>query len=220
MTSIGIKRGEATVKRAIFLDRDGVINKKAPDGDYVVRWEDFRFLDGIVEAISEINKAGIRVIVVTNQRCVAKELITIAGLESLHRQMLEFLAERGAVIDAIYFCPHEVDLNCRCRKPAPGMLLDAANDHDLQLTHSWMIGDSQADVEAGKRAGCKTALFRADGAGLDRNQNTYGADLIASSLPCLVRRILQDQKPDAALEAGSMAEAAHNPIGTATPANK
>ncbi|HLH29900.1 MAG TPA: HAD family hydrolase [Terriglobia bacterium] len=208
------------MNRAIFLDRDGVINKKAPDGDYVVRWEDFRFLDGIVEAISEINKAGIRVIVVTNQRCVAKGLITAADLESLHRRMFEFLAERGAVIDGIYFCPHEVDLHCRCRKPAPGMLLNAANDHDLQLMNSWMVGDSQADIEAGKRAGCRTALLLADGAEMDRNQDTYGADLMANSLLDLVRCILGLQKPDGALEASSTTEAAHSPMGTATPANR
>jgi D-glycero-D-manno-heptose 1,7-bisphosphate phosphatase len=203
MASIVIRNEKDTVKRAIFLDRDGVINKKAPDGDYVVRWEDFRFLDGIVEAISEINKAGIRLIVVTNQRCVAKGLITLTDLESLHRRMFEFLAERGAVIDAIYFCPHELDLNCRCRKPAPGMLLDAANDHDLQLTNSWMVGDSQADIEAGKRAGCKTALLLGDGADLDRNQDTYGADLIGNSLLHLVRCILGSQKRGATLEASS-----------------
>lgn len=143
--------------RAAFLDRDGIINRKAPDGQYVTRWEDFHFLPGVTEAIAQLNLAGFSVIVVTNQRCVAKGLLTEVDLECLHRRMTDHLASVGARVDAIYCCPHELEPPCGCRKPAPGLLLEAARSRDLDLTSSWMIGDSVADIQAGKTAGCRTA---------------------------------------------------------------
>src|SRR5580698_10604801 len=144
------------MSRATFLDRDGVINVKAPEGRYVTRWEDVRFLSGVATAIRLLNKAGFRVIVVSNQRCVAKGLVTSAEVEALHRRICRELAELGAGIDAVYFCPHEAEGACDCRKPAPGMLLQAAKEHQIDLSASWMIGDTDADVAAGKNAGCKT----------------------------------------------------------------
>src|SRR5689334_22943791 len=142
--------------KAVFLDRDGVINQKAPNGQYVTRWEDFHLLPGVVEGIAQLNRAGLRVIVVTNQRCVARGLLTEMELNKLHRRMSEDLAEAGATIDAIYYCPHELEPSCDCRKPAPGMLLEAARFHCLDLAASWMIGDSDSDLQAGKNAGCRT----------------------------------------------------------------
>src|SRR5712692_8148099 len=120
-------------KAAAFLDRDGVINQKATEGQYVTRWEDFHVLPGAVEAIAQLNRAGLSVIVVTNQRCVAKGLITEAELQKLHQQMLEYFAKACATIDAIYYCPHGLEPPCLCRKPAPGMLLEAARAHGLDL---------------------------------------------------------------------------------------
>lgn len=142
--------------KAVFLDRDGVINQKAPEGGYVTRWEDFHFLPGVPEGITQLNQAGFCVVVVTNQRCVAKGLLTEVELKNLHQRMTEELARAGATVDAIYYCPHEVEPPCACRKPAPGMLLEAARFLDLDLSSSWMIGDSEADIQAGKSAGCKT----------------------------------------------------------------
>ena len=190
------------MKRAIFLDRDGVINKKAPEGDYVTRWEDFEFLPGIAEAIAEINRARIRVIVVTNQRCVAKGLVTSADLEALHRRMREVLAEHGAMIDAIYYCPHDVDPRCRCRKPSPGLLFDAARDFEIELAGSWMVGDSELDVTAGKNAGCKTAFLLSDkGTVADGEQRDYNADLVGNSPLDIVTRILDCERRDTELKA-------------------
>src|SRR5271168_5223876 len=117
--------------RAVFLDRDGVINRKPPEGDYVTRWEDFHILPGVAEGIVHLKQAGFRVIVVTNQRCVAKGLLSVAELEKMHQQMSDLLAQSGAAIDGIYYCPHEMEPRCDCRKPAPGMLLDAASDHGI-----------------------------------------------------------------------------------------
>jgi D-glycero-D-manno-heptose 1,7-bisphosphate phosphatase len=148
--------------RAAFLDRDGVINQKAPEGAYVTRWEDVKFLAGIVRAIAQLKDAGFRVIVISNQRCVAKGLISVSELETLHGRMKAWLAERGAILDGIYYCPHEkTEPPCECRKPAPGMLFQAARGHAIDLEHSWMIGDSASDLDAGRRAGCRTVLIRA-----------------------------------------------------------
>lgn len=142
--------------RAAFLDRDGVINRKAPEGQYITRWEEVQLLQGVAEAIVLLKDAGFLVIVVSNQRCVAKGLLTADELESLNQRIWAELAFAGAVIDATYCCPHDTQPPCGCRKPEPGMLLDAARIHGIALASSWMIGDSDSDIEAGKQAGCKT----------------------------------------------------------------
>ena len=145
------------MNKAAFLDRDGVINRKPKEGEYVARWEEMQFLPRVAEAIALLNRANFRVIVVSNQRCVAKGLVTPAELDSIHRQMCNALAHDGAIIDRVYYCPHEVHPPCNCRKPRPGMLLEAARAHRIDLSSSWMIGDSDIDTEAGNDAGCRTA---------------------------------------------------------------
>jgi D-glycero-D-manno-heptose 1,7-bisphosphate phosphatase len=174
------------MNRAAFLDRDGVINQKAPQDQYITRWEEMQLLPGVVEAIALLNRAGFLVIVVTNQRCVAKGLITAAELDTIHEQLRNALARWGARLDGVYYCPHELQPPCACRKPRPGMLLEAARAHDVDLRASWMIGDSDRDVEAGKSAGCKTAR-------LLRNGETENgkADVVARSLLEATRHILQ-----------------------------
>lgn len=187
------------MERAVFLDRDGVINCKAPEGSYVTRWEDFRFLPGVCQGITQINRAGFRVVVATNQRCVAKGLLTKADLEELHRKMTDELARLGAKIDAIYYCPHDLEPPCVCRKPAPGMLLQAARFLDLDLASSWMIGDADTDIQAGKNAGCRTIRLSTTEAGAkaaDNDGSAYGvADFLAASLGEAVARILDSANP-------------------------
>jgi D-glycero-D-manno-heptose 1,7-bisphosphate phosphatase len=180
--------------RAIFLDRDGVINRKPPEGQYVTSWEDFHILPGVVEAIGQLNRAGFSVIVVTNQRCIAKGLLTVAELNQMHKRMSDSLARAGATISGIYYCPHEMEPTCYCRKPAPGMLLDAARSHDIELASSWMLGDSDIDVETGRNAGCKAArLLVTNGPG-DSTGHTSdrlsAPDVSATSLLDAVRKIL------------------------------
>jgi len=173
----------------VFLDRDGVINRKPPRGSYITRWEEMHFLPDVAEGIGLLNRVGFRVIVVSNQRCVAKGLVTPAELESLHQRMCEQLAASGAVIDEVYYCPHETWLECHCRKPAPGMLLAAARTHRLDLTSSWMIGDSDIDIDAGKSAGCKTARL------LECDTCADGkADVVALSLREAIYQILRLDK--------------------------
>jgi D-glycero-D-manno-heptose 1,7-bisphosphate phosphatase len=174
------------MKKAAFLDRDGVINRKAPEGRYITRWEEMHFLPGVHEAIRSLNEAGFLVIVVSNQRCVAKRLITTQEVDALHALMLRELQAADARIDAIYFCPHDYQPPCRCRKPQPGMLLDAAQKYDINLAASWMIGDSPQDGEAGRSAGCKTARVTVD----DRFASG-DFDISGPSLLSVVHRILQ-----------------------------
>jgi D-glycero-D-manno-heptose 1,7-bisphosphate phosphatase len=172
--------------KAIFLDRDGVINRKAKtDDEYVICWEKMKILSGVPEAITLLNRSGFQVIVVTNQRAVAKGLISIADLEAMHRRMCEYLARKGASVDAVYYCPHELQPQCECRKPSPGMLFEAARTHNIDLTASWMIGDSEKDVQAGVRAGCRTARVVRENRLIESN-----ADIVAKSLLSAIQKIL------------------------------
>jgi len=183
------------MNKAVFLDRDGVINEKPKEGEYITSWGDFHILPGVAEAIALLHGAGYMVVVVTNQRCIAKGLITAAGVEAMHQQMVDSLASAGAVIDAAYYCPHEMEPACDCRKPAPGMLLQAANSLSIELAASWMIGDSDIDVEAGKNASCKTARLvtgdRTNDHAAPDSLKSSQANIIATSLLDAVRRILQ-----------------------------
>ena len=174
------------MKKAAFLDRDGVINRKAPEGQYVTCWEEMVFLPEAQEAVRLLNHAGFFVVVVSNQRCIAKGLITTAELDSLHSRLRSEFALADARLDAIFYCPHENEPPCGCRKPQPGLLLDAGRRHDIDLETSWMIGDSWRDVEAGRRAGCRTVRV------IDQDESAIGnADLIASSLLDAVHKILE-----------------------------
>jgi D-glycero-D-manno-heptose 1,7-bisphosphate phosphatase len=173
------------MKRAAFLDRDGVINRKPPEGQYVTRWEEMEFLPGVAEAITLLTRAGFCVLAVSNQRCVAKGLLTVSELESIHVRMCQELAAKGAIITKVYYCPHDNQPPCGCRKPAPGLLLTAASEHQIELKKSWMMGDSDSDVQAGKSAGCRTVQIRDGDVG-----GSGGADLFARSLLDAVQQVL------------------------------
>ncbi|MEW6096091.1 MAG: D-glycero-beta-D-manno-heptose 1,7-bisphosphate 7-phosphatase [bacterium] len=147
--------------KVVFLDRDGVINKKIIN-DYVKSWEEFVFLPNVKEAIKLLNQAQFKVIVVTNQACIGKGIINEEELHQIHQQMLNELKDYGAHIDAIYYCPHRQEDNCNCRKPKHGLLEMADRDFKIDFKNSWMIGDEDKDIEAGKRAGCKTCYVTPD----------------------------------------------------------
>lgn len=180
------------MSRAAFLDRDGVINQKAPRDRYITRWEEMQILPGVVEAIAILNRAGLLVILVTNQRCVAKGLITAAELDAIHERMRDALASAGATLDGVYCCPHELQPVCSCRKPRPGMLLEAARAHDIDLTASWMIGDSDKDIEAGRNAGCRTVRLLEHG-----EAENVKADMVARSLLEAACKILKCKEASA-----------------------
>lgn len=163
--------------RAVFLDRDGVINRKMPEGRYVTGWAEVQFLPGVAEAVKYFREAGFLVLLVSNQRAIAKGLITHEELESLHRRMWHELFQGEKSFDGVYYCPHDIYPACACRKPQPGMLFAAAQDWGIDLTASWMVGDSESDVEAGRTAGCRTIRI-----GLPEVRFSTAADEVAGSL--------------------------------------
>lgn len=143
--------------KVVFLDRDGLINQKAPEHDYIRRKEDFVFLPGVFEAVKRLNDAGYLTIVVTNQRGIARGLMTAEALTEIHNHMCSEFEQHGGKISAIYVCPHESG-TCTCHKPEIGLFLQAEQDFDIDKSASWMVGDSDSDIEAGKRFGVKSIL--------------------------------------------------------------
>lgn len=145
-------------RKAVFLDRDGVINANRPD--YVKSWAEFVFLPKVKAAIRQLNNAGYLVVVITNQSCVGKGIIKESDLAAMHRKMLDELNQAGAYVDTIYFCPHKIEDNCNCRKPKTKMINDAVKTHGIDLPKSWLVGDSiKYDMPLGKAAGIKTILL-------------------------------------------------------------
>lgn len=171
-------------QRAVFIDRDGTINKYV---GFLTDIEDFELIDGVTDAIKKINSSGYLAIVVTNQPVVARGEVSFSELDQIHNKMETLLGKEGAYLDALYYCPHhphkgyegevkELKIDCECRKPKPGMLLKAARDFNIDLTRSWMIGDGENDIKAGKAAGCRTILIGDNNFGQDISvQNLYDA---------------------------------------------
>ncbi len=175
-------------QKAIFLDRDGTINKYV---GFLREVEQFELLDGVSEAIKKINQSGYLAVVVTNQPVIARGEVTYDKLQEIHNKMETLLGKDGAYLDGIYFCPHhpdsgfegeikELKIDCNCRKPKPGMLIKAAEDLNIDLSMSWMIGDGKSDILAGKNAGCKTALI---------GEDDYGQDITVDSILTFVKQL-------------------------------
>lgn len=141
-------------RRCVFLDRDGTINVSPPPGDYLLSWEEFQFLPGIVDWIRLFNALDFLVVVVTNQRAVARGILSVEKLEEINRRMVEALAEQGARIDEVLYCPHAIG-ECQCRKPAPGMIDAACEKWEIDLDASLLIGDSDADQQLAASRGVK-----------------------------------------------------------------
>lgn len=157
-------------QKAIFLDRDGTINKYV---GFLRKIEDFELIDGVADAIKSINRKGYLAIVITNQPVVARGELTVEELNNIHKKMETLLGEKGAFLNDIFYCPHHPDkgfegerkeykIKCTCRKPHPGLILEAAKKYNISLKDSYMIGDSMIDMEAGKAAGCKCILLDKD----------------------------------------------------------
>ena len=139
----------------LFLDRDGVINKKI--SGYISSYEEFDFIDGVYESLRILSKKFQRIIIITNQQGIGKGLMTENDLSQLHSQMLDELSKYNVKIDKIYFCPHLENFKCNCRKPKPGMLIQAAQEFpDIDFTKSYLLGDSDSDIEAGLSMGIKS----------------------------------------------------------------
>lgn len=143
---------------SLFLDRDGVINERLPD-DYVKTWDEFKFLPGVLDALTAFNQYFSRIFIVTNQAGIEKELYTHADLKLIHEQMMEYIQYHGGRIDEIYYCPYKGDLDPLCRKPNPGMALEAKKDFpDIDFKKCIMVGDSVSDIVFGNNLGMRTIL--------------------------------------------------------------
>ena len=144
--------------KAIFLDRDGVINKKRDD--YVKSIDELEIFPDVGEGISSLKKMGFLIIVITNQSVINRKIITVKELEKIHSSIQNNLKEYSCNIDRFYFCPHIPNENCDCRKPKSGLLLQAITDFSINSSKSWMIGDCLTDIQAGEKVGCKTILLK------------------------------------------------------------
>jgi D-glycero-D-manno-heptose 1,7-bisphosphate phosphatase len=144
--------------RAILLDRDGVLDHDRVD--YVKNADELVMIDGVPEAVAALGDAGYAVLVVTNQSCVGKGILPMAGVRAIHELIQRNLGAAGGRVDAFYICPHAPDDGCDCRKPAPGMMLQAQEDWGFDPAETWLVGDATRDILAGQAAGCRTALVR------------------------------------------------------------
>ncbi len=152
-----------TMQRAVFLDRDGVLIENR--ADYVREWSHVSLLPGTVEALRGFHAKGLKIIVVTNQSAVGRGLISYDTAEEINNRLIRTIMENGGWIDAVYMCPHQPQDRCTCRKPQPGMLLQAARELSLDLRSSWMVGDAWSDLLAGQSAGLRETIMVRTGRG-------------------------------------------------------
>lgn len=182
-------------QKAIFLDRDGTVNKHK---GFITDYEQIELTEGSAEAIREINKSGWLAILITNQPVIARGDCTVEELERIHNRLERLLGESGAYLDDIFYCPHhpdkgfegerpELKIDCTCRKPKPGLLYEAARKYNIDLAESFMIGDSETDIEAGRNAGCRTGFIRNE-----NNSKAINANLFGKNLKEIVRHIFDD----------------------------
>ncbi|MGA1825340.1 MAG: D-glycero-alpha-D-manno-heptose-1,7-bisphosphate 7-phosphatase [bacterium] len=185
------------MRKAIFLDRDGVINREI---GHIHRVDDFHLLENVSNAIKLINQSEYLAIIITNQSAVARGLCTIKDIDAIHKKMKTLLGKDGAKLDAIYYCPHHPDkgvpgentvykVDCDCRKPKIGMLKKAAEDFNIDLTSSYFIGDSTRDIVCGQNAHMKTIGVRT---GYGCNDGDVKPDLMFEDLYEAIRFIIKN----------------------------
>ncbi len=158
-------------QRAIFLDRDGVINK---DKNYLYRKEDFEFIDGVFEACQYFQKLGYQLIVVTNQSGIARGYYQERDFHKLNQWMIEQFSDNGIKILDVFFCPHGPESTCNCRKPKPGMLLEAKIKYNIDMRDSWIIGDNEADISAANASGILNTILVKTGHDIDEANSSAG----------------------------------------------
>ena len=172
--------------RAVFLDRDGTVAKNI---NYCSCPEDFELLPDTGKAIRLLNQHGFKVIVITNQSGIARGFFTKETLAKIHDKMEDELAKEEAWVDAIYYCPHHPDDNCKCRKPKPKLALQAAKDHNIELGSSFVVGDQPMDIDLGKAIGSRTILIGT----APINMESPKPDIVVSDLLAAARVIVKGQ---------------------------
>lgn len=183
--------------RAVFLDRDGVINVEK---EYLHRVEDFQFLPGVPQSLRLLKQAGFLLIVVTNQSGVARGYFSLEDVHRLHRHLQDELKRYGVAIDGFYICPHHPEhgtgdlcRECSCRKPMPGLIESAAADFAVDPARSFLVGDKLSDVEAGQAAGCRCFLVRTGYGGAIPPETVNGEVSVVDDLPTAVDVILGNE---------------------------
>ena len=178
-------------RRAVFLDRDGVINRDSPD--FIKTPEEMILFPGVPQAIARLDAAGFAVIVVSNQSGLARGLVTLENLQAMHRKLNHAVEQAGGRLTGIYFCPHLPDAGCSCRKPKTGLLEQAAREHAIALAQSYMAGDKPDDIACGRAAGCRTILILSGQTRrYDPDHFAPHPDLICPDLPAAAEQILRD----------------------------
>lgn len=183
------------MRRAVFLDRDGVIcwNRY----DHVKSWGEFAFLPGALDALAQLAGTNLSIVVVTNQAVINRGMTPQCVIEDIHTRMVSAIEQAGGRVDQVVLCPHRLDQACECRKPKPGMLLKAAEGLDLDLEGSYMVGDACSDIMAGRAAGCERCYLVLTGRGLEQLSLCYaqvGGDFqVVRNLEHAVRDILRQE---------------------------
>lgn len=193
------KLKDSSMKKAVFLDRDGVINQEV---GYISSLEEFKLINGVSDAIRLLNLAGYLTVIITNQPVIARGMLTDSGLRIIHNKMDTLLGKENAYIDKLYYCPHHPDggfkgevsslkINCNCRKPGTELFMKASQEMNISLKDSWLVGDRTADILAGNLVGVKTILVNT---GFGGNDGKYNAkpDYFANNLIGAVANILED----------------------------
>ncbi|HEX5837032.1 MAG TPA: HAD family hydrolase [Anaerolineales bacterium] len=191
--------------RAVFLDRDGVLIENR--SDYVRDWSHVTILPGVMDALSGFHKVGFKIVIVTNQSAVGRGLLSLGTAQEINDRLIHTIKESGGWVDAFYMCPHTPQDECNCRKPLPGMLLQAAQEWFLDLRSSWMVGDAWSDLLAGQTAGLQGTILVKTGRGTSQLLETQPAEIqpyrIADDLfsaynfisDSLIKRQLTDSNP-------------------------
>ncbi len=183
-THIKIMNSNVAQQKVVFLDRDGVINIDSEN--YVKTWSEFEFIQGSLEAINLLSRHQFVSIIITNQSMINRKIAPIKELEYIHSMMKEIVKSRGGHIKDIFFCPHKPEDRCHCRKPKPGLILEAQKRYDIDLGSSVMIGDSVKDIESARNAGCGKAILVKTGKGRESEkllaEKEYAPDFIANDL--------------------------------------
>jgi len=141
-------------RKYVFLDRDGVINEKAPKAKYITNWSDFKFINGSIEALEKLSKNNYEIYIITNQAGIARKKMSLGDLKIINDNLLSNLSKHNIIVNEIFFCPHGWDDGCFCRKPEPGLLFHAAFKNKINLTKSILVGDDERDIMAGRKADC------------------------------------------------------------------
>jgi D-glycero-D-manno-heptose 1,7-bisphosphate phosphatase len=187
------------LRPAVFLDRDGVIVENRPD--HVKSWSEVRFLDGAFESLVRLAASPLAVVIVSNQGAVGRGLMTLQQAWSVQNEIVRAIECHGGRIDASYLCPHHPDAGCDCRKPSPGMLLQAARELDLDLPRSWLVGDAVSDLQAARAAGAR-GIFVRTGRGNEQELQRFSAPAgrcaTVDDLAAAVRLIVETESSELA----------------------